>query len=146
MHIASDRSYRFAASPEDLWERIAAVEDFPTWWPWLRQFDGRALVAGDEWRCTVQPPLPYALSFTITIGEVEPAQRVAAEVSGEIRGSAELTIAGDGEGGCTARLQSRLAPASRFLQAVAVVARPVVSLGHDWVLDTGARQFRQQLR
>jgi uncharacterized protein YndB with AHSA1/START domain len=146
MHIASDRSYRFAADPEELWDRIAAVEDFSTWWPWLRRFDGRALAPGDRWRCTVQPPLPYSLSFTIAIREVEPARRVAATISGEVQGTAELTIEPHDEGGCTARLQSRLAPQSRFLQGIALVARPVVSLGHDWVLDTGARQFRQQLR
>jgi hypothetical protein len=146
MHIASDRSYRFAAGPAQLWDRIATVEDFPTWWPWLRRFDGQALEPGDIWRCTVQPPLPYTLTFAIAIGEVVPAQRVTATVSGEIQGTAELTIEPDGDGGCTARLRSRLAPASRFLQAMAVVARPVVSLGHDWVLDNGARQFRRQLR
>jgi hypothetical protein len=146
VHIASDRSYRFAAAPAQLWDRIAAVEDFPAWWPWLRRFDGQALTPGDLWRCTVQPPLPYSLSFTIAIGEVEPEARVTATISGEIHGTAELTIEPHGEGGCTARLRSQLAPQSRFLQGIAMVARPVVSLGHDWVLDTGARQFRQQLR
>jgi hypothetical protein len=146
VHIASDRSYRFAAEPTELWERIAAVEDFPAWWPWLRRFDGRALEPGEVWQCTVQPPLPYVLSFAIAIGEVDPAARVTATVSGEIHGTAELTIEPSEGGGCTARLRSRLAPQSRFLQGVALVARPVVALGHDWVLDTGARQFRRQLR
>jgi hypothetical protein len=27
---------------------------------------------------------------------------------------------------------------------VARVAQPVVTFGHDWVLDTGARQFRSR--
>ncbi len=144
MHIASDRSYRFDIAPSALWAEIAEVERFPTWWPWLRQFDAVGLEPGDRWRCTVQPPLPYSLSFAIAIEEVEPNARVTASVSGEITGTAELTI-DPADDGCTARLRSRLAPSSRFLQAVALVARPVVSLGHDWVLDTGARQFRQQL-
>jgi hypothetical protein len=93
----------------------------------------------------VQPPLPYSLTFDITIDEVVPHERVTASITGEIVGTAELRLAPDGDGGCTARLRSRLAPASRFLQGVALVARPVVTLGHDWVLDTGARQFRQHL-
>ena len=144
MHIASDRAYRFDIAPPVLWAEIADVERFPTWWPWLRRFDAVGLEPGDRWRCTVQPPLPYSLSFAIAIEEVEPHARVSASVSGEITGTAELTIE-PADDGCTARLRSRPAPSSRFLQAVALVARPVVSLGHDWVLDTGARQFRQQL-
>jgi hypothetical protein len=145
VHIASDRAYGFDVAPAVLWAEIAEVGRFPTWWPWLRRFDAVGLEPGDRWRCTVQPPLPYSLSFAIAIEEVEPHARVTASVSGEITGTAELTIEA-AEEGCTARLRSRLAPSSRFLQAVALVARPVVSLGHDWVLDTGARQFRQQLR
>jgi uncharacterized protein YndB with AHSA1/START domain len=145
MRIASDRSYRFAVEPAELWEKIQGVDDFPAWWPWLRRFDASGMTTGDVWRCTVQPPLPYALSFTIAIDEVVPHERVAATIGGEITGSAQLHIAADDDGGCTARLTSQLAPASRFLQAIALVARPVVSMGHDWVLDTGAKQFRQQL-
>ena len=145
MRIASDRSYRFDVAPSVLWDTIAVVDDFPTWWPWLRRFDGSGLEAGDVWHCTVQPPLPYTLTFEIAIGEVVPHERVTASISGEISGTAELTVVPADGGGCTARLTSALAPSSRFLQAVAMVARPVVTLGHDWVLDTGARQFRKHL-
>ena len=45
------------------------------------------------------------------------------------------------DGGCDVRLVSSLAPRNRVLKAVAKVARPMVRYGHDWVLNTGARQF-----
>lgn len=144
MRIASDRSYGFAIGAADLWSTISAVDRFPLWWPWLRRFEARGLEHGDVWSCTVQPPLPYSLSFTITLTEVTEHERVEATIGGEIEGTAALTIEPTDDG-CRARLTSSLAPSSRFLQAVALVARPVVSLGHDWVLDSGARQFRQQL-
>jgi uncharacterized protein YndB with AHSA1/START domain len=145
VHIASDRTYRFDEDPARLWAQLAGVDRYPTWWPWLHRFEADELVTGARWRCTVQPPLPYSLTFTIAIREVVPLERVAAVVSGEIEGSAEVALAAEPAGGTTVRLQSRLAPSSRFLQAVAMVARPVVSLGHDWVLDTGAKQFRTHL-
>jgi hypothetical protein len=145
VRISSDRSYRFVVEPAALWAEIEAVHQFQRWWPWLQQFDAGGLAPGERWHCTVQPPLPYTLSFAIAIDEVEVGERVMATVSGEITGAAQLTITPEIDG-CTARLTSQLAPASRFLQAIAVVARPVVSLGHDWVLDTGARQFRRHLR
>lgn len=145
MHIASDRRFRFDVGADELWAHIARVDRFPTWWPWLRRFEGTGMVVGDVWRCTVQPPLPYSLSFDIGLDHVEPGERVAARITGDITGTAELTLTPDGDGACDARLTSRLAPANRFLQTIAIVARPVVSLGHDWVLDTGARQFRHRL-
>lgn len=145
MQIASDRSYGFTADAAELWAAIAAVERFPQWWPWLRRFEAQALERGDVWQCTVQPPLPYSLSFSVSLDDVAEGERVSATISGEIEGTATLTIE-PADQGCRARLTSTLAPSSRFLQAIALVARPVVSLGHDWVLDTGARQFRQHLR
>jgi hypothetical protein len=48
------------------------------------------------------------------------------------------------DGGCEARLQSRLVPANQVLRAIATLARPVARFGHDWVLDTGLRQFRSR--
>ncbi|MDQ2650546.1 MAG: SRPBCC family protein [Actinomycetota bacterium] len=146
MRISSDRSYRFDVGPDALWEAITDVDRFRDWWPWLHHFDARGLEPGDTWHCTVQPPLPYTLSFQITIGDVTPSELVDATVTGEISGTAQIRITPDDGGGCSVRLTSQLAPASRFLQTIARVARPVVSLGHDWVLDSGARQFRHHLR
>jgi hypothetical protein len=143
VQLRSDRRYEFAITPVQLWERILAVDEYPTWWPWLRHFDGQALTAGDVWRCTVQPPLPYAVRFTVRIDEVEPARTVAATVGGDVRGTARLLIEPD-HAGCTARLIADLGPDKHALRALSVAARPLVRFGHNWVLDTGARQFRSR--
>jgi hypothetical protein len=70
-------------------------------------------------------------------------RRAAATIAGDIVGAAELTLEPDGDG-TEVRLVSALAPANPFLRGVARIARPVVKLGHDWVLDTGAAQFRDR--
>jgi hypothetical protein len=144
MHIASDRTYRFGVERDVVWSAIANVDGFRSMWPWLRRFDATELAPGASWRCTVQPPLPYSLSFTLDIDHVVEQQCVRAAVGGDITGEAEIMLTDRAEG-CEVRLVSHLAPRSRFLQGIALVARPVAKLGHDWVLDTGARQFRQQL-
>ncbi len=144
MHIASDRHYRFAVGRDDVWAAIADVDGFRAMWPWLRRLDAGALRAGDEWRCTVQPPLPYSLTFTLAIDDVIERERVAATVGGDITGAAEIDLH-DTDDGCEVRLQSQLAPRSRFLQGIAFVAWPVARFGHDWVLDTGAKQFGRRL-
>ncbi len=140
MQVCSDRSFSFDVPPEVLWSVIADVGSYRRWWPWLRRFDGDGLVAGDVWRCEVSPPLPYVLSFTVTLDDVDPHRWVSATVGGDIEGSATLEVRPRGAG-AEARLVSALAPRNPVLRAAAVVAAPVVRYGHDWVLDTGARQL-----
>jgi uncharacterized protein YndB with AHSA1/START domain len=138
--LDSDRRYRFAVQPAALWSAIAETADYRRWWPWLTAFDANGLVAGDVWRCAVRPPLPYTLRFAIHLDEVVPETLVAARLSGDIAGTARLDVTPDGDG-CDVRLTSRLAPSSRAFGLLANLARPIVRRGHDWVLDTGARQF-----
>lgn len=140
MRLQSDRTFVFSTLRAELWQAVSAVEEYGRWWPWLRSFDGSALATGEVWRCEVQPPLPYALRFSIRLEEVDPARHVRATVDGDIVGSARLELS-DHPGGCRARLSSDLAPRHRVLRAVASLAAPVARYGHDWVLDTGARQF-----
>ena len=63
-----------------------------------------------------------------------------AVVDGDVVGDARLELSGSGTGS-RIHLVSDLAPGNAALQAFAVVAQPLVRRGHDWVLDTGARQF-----
>ena len=141
MLVRSDRRHRFDVGSAELWAALRETSRYASWWPWLRSFEANDLVVGDVWRCTIQPPLPYSLRLTIRIDEVVEGELVRATVGGDIVGSARVEICARGEGS-EARLVSELAPANRMLRTVARMARPVVRFGHDWVLDTGARQFR----
>lgn len=140
--IRSDRRFRFDRPPAEVWEAMGRTSAYPRWWPWLRHLDAVGLVAGDVWSCHIQPPLPYFLRFTITLEEVVPGRLARASVAGDIVGTASFTLAPRGDGGSEGRLVSDLAPASSVLRAFALVARPLVVWGHDWVLDEGIRQFR----
>ena len=140
MRLDSDRSYRFAVSPDALWSAIAETDDYPRWWSWLTHFDADGLIAGDVWRCAVRPPLPYTLRFAIHLDEVVPTSLVTARISGDIAGSARLDIEPNHDGS-DVRLRSSLSPSSAAFGMLALFARPIVRRGHDWVLDTGARQF-----
>ena len=140
VRLRSDRHYRFDLAPDLFWERLTDVATYPQWWPWLRDFDGTTLATGAVWRCTVQPPLPYRVRFEVHLDEVVPERVVGATVTGEIVGTAGLTIT-PVDGGCTARLVADLGPDRLALRALSLAFRPLVRFGHNWVLDTGARQF-----
>jgi hypothetical protein len=144
VRIRSDRRYRLDASPAVVWDAMARPEDFRTWWPWLGAFDGRQVAPGERWQCVVQPPLPYRLGFVVAIGEVVTGECVTATVSGDIEGAARIDLGAD-EGGSILRLRAELAPSNPALRVVARLAQPLVRFGHDWVLDTGFRQFTAHL-
>ncbi len=89
----------------------------------------------------VQPPLPYVVRFNLELHEVVAPRLATATIDGDIAGRARLDIAGD-DRGCVLHLVSELAPTNRVLRGVARLARPLVTYGHEWVLDTGLRQFQ----
>lgn len=142
MRVQSDRRYIFPAPADDVWRAATSVERYDSWWTWLRAFDGTAFDTGAVWMCLVKPPLPYTVRLVVTLEDVRAPRSVRASVAGDVTGTAELTIV-DTEDGCEARLVSDLAPSRGMLRVLAALARPVVRRGHDWVLDTGARQFTQ---
>ncbi|MET0326454.1 MAG: SRPBCC family protein [Ilumatobacteraceae bacterium] len=140
MELVSDRRYPFPVPPDALWSALAATDDYQGWWPWLRAFDADGLRTGDEWRCTVRPPLPYTLRFTIHLDHVDEPRLVTSRVTGDISGVARIDIAPTADGS-EIHLRSALTPSNRAFGFLAAIARPIVRRGHDWVLDTGAQQF-----
>ena len=155
--ITTRHRYELPLEPETVWSLINGVERYRSWWPWLRQFEAGGLSVGDEWRCTVQPPVPYVVRFRVVIDHVEPPSMVRAQVLGDVVGEATLTLEPTGgttgttgttgvgttpDGArCVAVLHSSLAPGNTALAVVSRFAAPVARFGHDWVLDSAARQF-----
>jgi hypothetical protein len=171
--ITTTHRYELPLDRETVWSLIGQVDDYRTWWPWLREFSGQGMTVGEEWRCMVQPPVPYLVRFRVVIEHVEEPALVRARVLGDVVGHATLTLetpgaqgapggvsgeagssmgrgqsaARNGDAGaprdvrCVASLQSTLAPGNTALAVVSRFAAPVARFGHDWVLDSAARQF-----
>ncbi len=138
----SDRDWTFEVDADELWALMSKVEAYPSWWPWLRSFDpGEGFAEGATWRCVVAPPLPYVVRFAVQLRQIDPGRGAVADVTGDVRGTARLTVEPLGVDRSRARLVSRLEPANPLLRSFGRLARPVVEWGHDWVLDQGRRQF-----
>ncbi len=144
--ITTLHRYDLPLGPETVWSLIDGVERYRSWWPWLRRFEAAGLSVGDVWRCTVQPPVPYLVRFRVVIEHVEPPTLVQARVLGDVVGDATLTLEpvcqnGSSLAACSAVLRSSLAPGNTALAVVSRFAAPIARFGHDWVLDSAARQF-----
>ena len=97
-------------------------------------------------RCVVRAPLPYTLRFDVHVDEVVPGELVAAHVEGDIAGPARLEIEPDAHAdGSHARLVWSVDLRAPLLRRFAVVGRPVMEWGHEWVVTNGVRQFRQRV-
>ena len=140
LRIHSDRTYHLPGSAEDVWTGLARVEDYRSWWPWLRRFEARALVPGDVWRCTLRPSLPYAIRCDIALEVVAAPCRVTAVLSGDLTGDARVEL-WEAAGGTDVRLVSDLAATGPSLRIMARLAPPMARWGHDRLLDVAARQF-----
>jgi hypothetical protein len=138
--ITTEHRYQLPVGSEASWALISAVDAYQGWWSRLRKFDATGLETGQEWRGAVQPPLPYAVRFRVRIEHVEAPREVRTRIEGDVVGTANLALEEHPEG-CVARLSSSLAPGNSTLRPVSRLASPVARFGHDWVLDSGTRQF-----
>lgn len=143
MEVRSDRTYLFRQPPEEIWAAIDSVDSYRTWWPWLRRFDAGGLEEGDHWSCTIRPPLPYVLRFEVALESVERPCRIEATVHGDLAGEATVSL-DETSNGCSVRLTSTLAPSRQPLRGIMRMTPWLARYGHDWVLDTGLRQFRRR--
>lgn len=144
MRILSERRYRFAAPPPDVWAALADVERYAAWWPWLRRFDAQALAAGRSWRCTVRTPLPYLLRLRIDLVTVEAPRLVSARVWGDLRGRAAVSLApSPQDDGTDIRIATALAARSVAARLGTKAFPTTARRAHDWVFDAGARQFAE---
>jgi hypothetical protein len=120
------------------------VEHYRSWWPWLRRFEGTSFVEGARWRCAVRAPLGYPVRFEVALSDVVPDRSAVAEVTGDIAGHARLDVRPTDGGGSELRLQSTLTSQRWLLRAIARLAPPVARFGHNRLLSTGVRQFRER--
>jgi hypothetical protein len=144
--IDYERAFEFPVTPSVLWETIEHTEQFETWWPWLREFrlDGGSLAVGSVLHGVVAPPVPYRMRVDVELIGCVTEQSIDALVHGDLEGDARLRF-------FRSRIGTRVEVAwtVEMMQApmrlASRVARPVIKLGHDAVVEMTVARFRRQL-
>jgi len=144
--VRTDRTDVVPVAPAELWDRLAEVPAYPSFWPWLQAFDGRRLAAGEEWHGTIVVAGPSRLAVTIHLDEVVPGRGVQARVAGDLSGRARIDLAPASTGtGTDLHLVATLVPEARALRLLTRWARPLAQASHDRVIGRALRQLSAHL-
>jgi uncharacterized protein YndB with AHSA1/START domain len=138
-----DRAFVFDRAPDVVWAAIANPRDYPRWWSWLRSVEADGLTEGTTAHCLIRAPVPFTLRLALHVDRVVPGQRIEVTADGDLQGTGTLELAAHPDG-TEARLVWELEPHQRLLRAAGLLSRPLLQWGQDWVVRTGARQFRRR--
>lgn len=146
--------YRFlttwllAAPREQVWQVVSDVEQWPLWWPGVRE--ARELTSPDidglgrRVRMRFRSRLGYSLSFTGDVVTSRPPELGEVTVDGQLRGRGrwELTRTGAGT-----RLDWtwEVTPEVRWMRALSPYARPLFVWAHADLMRRGRRGLARRL-
>jgi hypothetical protein len=144
--IAYQGSFDFPLSPDEMWEELEHVDRFDAFLLWLSEFrfEGDGLKAGSSLYGVISPPLPYRMRLRVDLDECQRPSSIKASVHGDLEGDASLLLAGTAKG-------TRITAAwtvemmQRSMRAAARIAYPLLSWGHDRVVEATVGAFRRQL-
>lgn len=140
-------TFRFDATPDELWESLQRVDLFESWWPWMRdvRVEGVALAPGSVLSFRIVPPVPYRMTIEVEVTESEPDVRVTGRVSGDLRGWGHLEFEPDGDGSVVVTTWE-VEIHNAAIRTVIRLARPVLLWAQQWAVESSLRGFRAYLR
>jgi uncharacterized protein YndB with AHSA1/START domain len=144
--IEHRRAYEFASTPEELWEAIQEVDQFPKWWPWLEEFrlEGGVLAPGSVLHGVVAPPVPYRMRIQVELVHCEPPTHIDAVVRGDLEGVAQIDMRPSSVG-TTAEVAWTVEMMQRPMRMADRVAHHLLQWGHDRVVEITVAGFRRRL-
>lgn len=140
--------WRTRAPIEAVWQEIYATEAWPLWWKGveevvkLREGDGNGV--GAIHRYTWKSKLPYRLTFAMETVRIEQPACLEGVAAGELAGRGQWHLWTEGEE-TVVRYDWVVNTTKRWMNALAVVARPLFRWNHDVVMRWGAEGLSQRL-
>ncbi len=124
------------SSQDDLFDVLADVGGYPTWWPQVRAV---ARVDEDSARVVARSLLPYSLDLTLVRAVEDRAAGVLeVRIRGRLDGWSRWTLQDLGSD-TVAHYEQEVDVRGRLLTAASSVARPVLVANHAWMMRGGRR-------
>ncbi|MCT2545202.1 SRPBCC family protein [Streptomyces atratus] len=140
--------YRFVsiwdlpAPPDAVYEILERADDYPRWWPQVREV---ASVDGTTGTTRIRSLLPYDLVLTVRERRRDPRARVIeATLSGDLDGWIRWTV-GPHDGGSRAVYEQEVEVRRRLMRLLAVPGRPVFRANHALMMRAGRRGLAARL-
>jgi uncharacterized protein YndB with AHSA1/START domain len=136
--------WRLPAPPRHVYDVLADVESYPTWWPQVRAARRLDDVSGE---LTCRSLLPYDLVFRMRQELRDPdALVLRATMDGDLNGTSQWTITPDGDGNSYAVFDENVAVGSGLVHAAGRLFRPALKFNHDLMMRSGEKGLRNHLR
>ncbi|KUN97311.1 SRPBCC family protein [Streptomyces caeruleatus] len=124
------------APPATVYDLLAEAEDYPRWWPQVREVDRIDDTSGV---ITIRSVLPYDMTFTAReVRRDRAAGVLEIAMSGDIEGWARWTITPHGSG-TLARYDQVVDVNKPLLRRLAVPGRPLFRANHRLMMRAGRR-------
>ncbi len=148
-HYTFTTRWRLEATPEEVFNILAAPADMPKWWPavWLNVEvldPGDADGVGGVVRYTSKGWLPYILRWTGRTVEKEFPGRLVLRAEGDFEGEGRWSFRADGAFVDAEYLWS-IAANKPLLRYLSFLLRPVFAANHDWAMARGEESLRLEL-
>ncbi|ANH90639.1 MULTISPECIES: SRPBCC family protein [unclassified Streptomyces] len=130
------------APPAAVYAALERVEDYPRWWPQVREVRRTGATAGVV---RIRSLLPYDMTFTAREARRDPAAGILeVAMTGDIDGWARWTLTAHGTG-TLARYDQVVDVHKPLLRRLAVPGRPVFRLNHRLMMSAGRRGLAAHL-
>ncbi|MEU9651842.1 SRPBCC family protein [Streptomyces sp. NPDC048110] len=131
------------APAPDVYRALERIEDYPRWWPQVREVTRRDDTSGV---LRVHSLLPYDLTTVLREGRRDPAAGVLEVVmSGDMEGWARWTVASHGAG-TLVRYDQEVVVGKPLLRRLAVPGRPLFRANHRLMMRAGRRGLAAHLK
>ena len=128
--------WRVDATAEEAYTALAALGDYPAWWPQVR---AARPVGADAYELTVRSLLPYDLEFVTRQVRRDATNGVLeAGLTGDLDGYTRWTVY-PGEGTTRLLFEEEVVANKALLRRLALVARPAFRANHTLMMRDGRR-------
>ncbi|MDH5539292.1 MAG: SRPBCC family protein [Rhizobacter sp.] len=145
--------WQLDAPPDAVWSALARVEDWPSWWRFVRsvrtlrdgQRGGDAEGLGAIRRIDWSSRLPYGFTLDVEVVESQRPHRLCGHASGGLEGTGLWQLQPDG-GTTHVHYSWRLALNTRWMRVAAPIMSPLFRWNHEGVMHAGALGLARKLR
>ena len=141
-----NRTFLIEAPIERVWATTRSLAQLESWWAWLRDLhvSDEEVNEGTHFEFAVVSPLPYRLEIAATATEVIEPRLIRADITGDLRGPAEVELTAVA-GGTEVALRWEVELISRPLRVAALASKPLMVWGQDWAVRIAVAGARRNI-